>query len=85
MKFYYYKITNIENGSFYIGVTTDCIKREKQHFSQLEAQRHPNYKIQRDYNLFGKNAFKFEVFDELEGTEEEGYAHEYELIQKLKA
>ena len=29
MKFYYYKITNIENGSFYIGITTDYTKREK--------------------------------------------------------
>ena len=45
MKFYYYKITNVENGSFYIGVTTDYIKREKQHFSQLESQKHLNYKM----------------------------------------
>lgn len=28
MKFYYYKITNIKNGSFYIGITTDPKKRE---------------------------------------------------------
>ena len=26
MKFYYYKINNIENGSFYIGITIDYIK-----------------------------------------------------------
>lgn len=85
MKFYYYKITNIENGSFYIGITTDYIKREKQHFSQLETGKHQNYKMQTDYNLYGKNAFKFEVFDQLEGTEEEGYAYEYFLIQKNNA
>lgn len=36
MKFYYYKINNIENGSFYIGITTNYIKREKQHFDMLK-------------------------------------------------
>lgn len=81
MKFYYYKITNIENGSFYIGVTTDYVKRKKQHFYQLEEGKHKNYKMQNDYNIYGKDAFKFEVFSELEGTEEEGYAYEYDLIQ----
>ena len=29
MKFYYYKISNIKNGSFYIGITTDYIKKRK--------------------------------------------------------
>ena len=85
MKFYYYKITNIENGSFYIGVTTDYVKRKKQHFYQLEEGKHKNYKMQNDYNIYGKDAFKFEVFSELEGTEEEGYAYEYDLIQQYHA
>lgn len=40
MKFYYYKITNIENGSFYIGITTDYEKRKKQHLYQLEQGTH---------------------------------------------
>ena len=85
MKFYYYKITNTENGSFYIGITTDYTKREKQHFYQLESKKHQNYKMQQDYDKYGREAFKFEVFDELEGTEEEGYAYEHKLIQGLEA
>ena len=85
MKFYYYKITNIENGSFYIGITTDCEKRKKQHFYQLEEGKHINYKMQNDYILYGREAFKFEIIDELEGTEEEGYAHEHKLIQSNNA
>lgn len=85
MKFYYYKITNTENGSFYIGITTDYTKREKQHFYQLESKKHQNHKMQQDYDKYGREAFKFEVFDELEGTEEEGYAYEHKLIQGLKA
>lgn len=33
MKFYYYKITNIKNGSFYIGITTDPKKTRTLAFS----------------------------------------------------
>lgn len=85
MKFYYYQITNIKNGNFYIGITTDYIKREHQHFNQLEKNIHPNYKMQKDYNSFGREAFNFKIIEELEGSKEEGYAHEWELIQKFHA
>ena len=85
MKFYYYKITNIKNGSFYIGITTNYIKRKKQHLNNLKNGTHPNYKIQQDYNLYGIEYFNFEIIDELEGTEEEGYNYEYNLIQKYHA
>lgn len=85
MKFYYYKITNIKNGSFYIGITTDYEKRKKQHFNKLRNGNNPNYKIQKDYDLYGIDSFIFEIIDELEGTEEEGYIHEYDLIQKYHA
>lgn len=85
MKFYYYKISNIKNGSFYIGITTDYLKREKQHFSNLECKTHPNYKLQMDYDIYGKEAFKFEIIDEYDGDAEEAYDKEYELIQKLQA
>lgn len=85
MKFYYYKITNTENGSFYIGITTDYEKRKKQHLYQLEQSTHQNYKMLRDYQQFGPAVFAFEIIDELEGSEEEGYEHEYQLIQQFEA
>ncbi len=85
MKFYYYKITNIKNGSFYIGITTDPKKREHQHFRKLKSHTHPNYKIQNDYNKYGKSAFNFEVFEILDSTEELAYQHEYDLIQQTHA
>lgn len=85
MKFYYYKITNIENGSFYIGVTTDYEKRRKQHLYQLEQGTHQNYKMLKDYQQFGSAVFAFEIIDELEGSEKEGYEHEYQLIQQFEA
>lgn len=85
MRFYYYKITNIKNGSFYIGITTDYIKRKKQHFNKLKNHTHPNYKMQKDFDEYGEENFNFEIIEELEGTEEEGYEHEYSLIQEYKA
>ena len=85
MKFYYYKITNIKNGSFYIGITTDYQKREKQHFYQLESGTHTNYKLQKDYNIYGKDSFIFEIIDEFNGDIEEAYDKEYQLIQKYNA
>ena len=85
MKFYYYKIINIKNGSFYIGITTNYQKRERQHFSMLENQTHPNYKMQEDYNLYGKTAFIFKIIDEYNGDVEDAYNKEYEIIQKEHA
>ena len=86
MKFYYYKIANIKNGSFYIGITTDLKKRKKQHFDNLKNGNHPNYKIQEDYNKYGKDAFEFIVLEELTfESKEKAYQHEYDLIQKYQA
>lgn len=85
MKFYYYKITNVKNGSFYIGITTDILKRKRQHFSQLNCNMHANYKMQKDYNIYGKDAFNFEIIDEYDGDVEEAYEKEYELIQQTQA
>ena len=85
MKFYYYKITNIKNGSFYIGITTNLENRKHKHFYMLSANIHPNYKIQKDYNQYGKDSFVFEKIDELDTTKERAYQHEYDLIQKYHA
>jgi len=85
MKFYYYKITNIKNGSFYIGITTDYKKRKKTHFDNLRNHNHPNYKMQADFDKYTEEDFKFEVIDTFEGTLEEGYNKEYELIQMYNA
>ena len=68
MKFYYYKITNIENGRFYIGITTNFEKRKKEHTNNLIEQLHPNYKLQGDFNKYGLKAFKFEIIEELDSS-----------------
>ena len=85
MKFYYYKITNIKNGSFYIGITTNVTKRKDSHFRMLQNHNHPNYKMQKDFDIFGIEAFEFNVIDEFVGDTEDGYQKEYELIQQTHA
>ena len=85
MKFYYYKITNIKNGSFYIGITTNVTKRKSDHFRMLQNQNHPNYKMQKDFDIFGIEAFEFNVIDEFIGDIEDAYQKEYELIQQAYA
>lgn len=85
MKFYYYKITNIKNGSFYIGITTNLKERKHRHFYMLSTHIHPNYKMQKDYDEYGEENFVFEQIDELECSKEEAYQHEYDLIQKYEA
>lgn len=83
MRFNYYKITNLKNNKFYIGITEKPIEeRIKQHFKMLKNNTHSNYKLQEDYNFYGKENFKWELLESLDfNSHEEGYYHEYELIQ----
>lgn len=51
MRFNYYKITNIINNKFYIGITEkETEERIKQHFRKLHSNTHSNYKLQNDFN-----------------------------------
>lgn len=56
-----YKITNIENQKFYIGSATNLLFRKRSHFSSLKSGLHKNQKLQRAYNKYGCESFKFEV------------------------
>lgn len=84
MKFNYYKITNIKNNKIYIGITEkETFERIKQHFSKLKNNCHNNYKLQKDWNIYGENAFTWETLETLKfNSPEDGYYHEFELIQK---
>lgn len=86
MLFNFYKITNNKNNKFYIGITEKPTKeRINQHFKMLRKGNHPNYKLQKDWNNFGEESFKWETLESLEFDLEDGYAHEFELIQKNDA
>ncbi len=56
-----YKIQNIINNKIYIGSSNDVYKRKKEHFSSLKNGTHCNTHLQRAYNFYGENSFKFFV------------------------
>ena len=85
MKFNYYQIINLTNNKTYIGITEKtCEERWKKHIQLLNKNKHPNWLLQSDWNKFGESSFKFVQYDTLEGDLEEGYQHEYELIQNFQ-
>jgi len=58
-----YKIENKENGKKYIGSSWKIKERFKQHLSALRNNRHPNKELQKDWNEYGEESFKFEVLE----------------------
>lgn len=56
-----YKITNSINKKVYIGESLNIERRWEKHIEGLDNNNHHNYKLQQDWNTYGKNAFKFEV------------------------
>ena len=67
-----YFIDNIDNGMFYIGSTSDAVKREEAHFYQLSSGTHHNRRLQADYDKGDRLEFSyFECRDIEEAREEE--------------
>lgn len=56
-----YKIINKNKGKFYIGSTNNFIRRKREHYYQLEKQKHCNKHLQRSFDTYGKDVFEFEV------------------------
>lgn len=72
-----YKITNLVNQKVYIGQSKRLQQRLQQHRTQLESNRHFNKHLQRSYNKYGIENFKFEIIDYVDSISEldslEGY------------
>lgn len=60
-----YKIINIVNGLFYIGSSENFVKRFKSHKSLLKLKKHPNIYLQRAWDKYGKEAFQFQIIEEV--------------------
>lgn len=82
-----YKITNIENGLIYIGSSKNIKKRWKNHIKELNNNRHSNMFLQKDWNEYGENKFKFEILEETELDErwevEQRYLDEYKPFYRV--
>ena len=54
-----YKIENKINKMVYIGSTNNFERRKSEHLKDLSNGNHCNFKLQNDYNKYGKDAFVF--------------------------
>jgi group I intron endonuclease len=58
-----YKIVNIVNKKVYIGKASNIYTRFRSHKSYLRRNAHYNNHLQRSWNKYGENSFKFEVIE----------------------
>lgn len=57
---YIYSIINNKTKERYVGQTIDLERRKKEHFKDLESNKHLNKKLQSAWNKYGKDNFSFE-------------------------
>lgn len=58
-----YKIVNLINNKIYIGSSKNLYNRRKTHFSKLRLNYFYNKTLQKDFNEYGENNFKFEILE----------------------
>lgn len=58
-----YRITCTITGKFYIGSAINLHQRQRDHFSALRRNGHPNRKLQHAWNKHGEHSFIFEVLE----------------------
>jgi group I intron endonuclease len=59
-----YKIICAINNKVYIGQSVDMIKRKASHFYYLRNDSHRNEHLQRAFNKYGEEFFKYEILEE---------------------
>ena len=58
-----YCIENISNNKKYIGQSVDIYKRWRDHKSKLKEHKHRNGYLQRAWDKYGKDCFKFYILE----------------------
>lgn len=70
MKNVIYKIRNVVNDKFYVGSTVDSRKRFWSHRKFLRLGTHDCIHLQRAWNKYGEDCFKFEIVEQLDNKED---------------
>lgn len=70
MKNVIYKIRNVVNDKFYVGSTVDSRKRFWAHRKALRLGNHDCLHLQRAWDKYGEDCFKFEIVEHLNAKEE---------------
>lgn len=78
-----YKISNIKNGKFYIGSSSNIKERFNHHKWELNNNRHINKHLQNSWNKHGQDNFEFEVIDSIFGDRDAGYKLEQWYLDSL--
>lgn len=58
-----YAIRNKLNGKYYVGSAAECEKRWGVHLCHLRRDRHHSVKLQRAWNKYGSEAFRFRILE----------------------
>lgn len=69
MKNVIYKIRNVVNDKFYVGSTVDSRKRFWAHRKALRLGTHDCVHLQRAWNKYGEDCFKFEIIEQLDSRD----------------
>ena len=80
-----YQIRNIVNEKVLVGGTLNLDAIFNRHRFQLRMGKHPNVRLQAEWNQFGEATFVFEVLDELASREEMGndYRDDVALLEEI--
>ena len=78
-----YQIENSVNNKIYIGETTVGEIRWKQHLIDLRGNRHPNHKLQADFDKFGEEVFSWSIIKEYPKDKDTLLLEEIKTIDKL--
>lgn len=70
MKNVIYKIRNVVNNNFYVGSTINSRRRFWEHRRDLRKGAHSCIHLQRAWDKYGEDCFKFEVVEQIENREE---------------
>ncbi|HEV7843177.1 MAG TPA: GIY-YIG nuclease family protein [Pyrinomonadaceae bacterium] len=72
-------IRNNVNDKVFVGVSLDLPGIINRHRFQLTMGKHPNKRLQADWNEFGSESFAFEIFDQLSPRAEPEFDYRGEL------
>ena len=61
-----YAIKNKVNGKLYIGQSIHIEERWKQHIAELNCNSHCNYKIQNEWETYGRHSFEFSILEKID-------------------
>lgn len=80
-----FQIRNTVNGKVYIEASVNLDKIWNRHFTELKAGGHRNVSLQKDWNDFGEDNFKYEILSEIQQEENKSidYAKEAKQLAKM--